>query len=82
MPRFQYRALRPSGGEITGELVAADERDVAVRLQAAGDYPIEAVTMMDRIVRRVQVDPLYRAGLHTEFLTAPEHTAASPPEWW
>ncbi len=41
VPRFHYRALRPSGGEIAGELVAADERDAAARLQALGSYPIE-----------------------------------------
>jgi pyruvate kinase len=27
---------------------------------AVGEYPIEAVSMMDRIVNRVEVDPLYR----------------------
>jgi type II secretory pathway component PulF len=36
MPRFEYRALRPTGTEIAGELIAADERDAAARLQAAG----------------------------------------------
>ena len=41
MPRFQYRVLRPSGGEVVGELVAVDEHDAALRLQAGGDYPIE-----------------------------------------
>lgn len=41
MPLFHYRALRPSGGEIAGELTAEDERDAARRLQAIGNYPIE-----------------------------------------
>lgn len=41
MPVFQYRALRPSGGEIAGELTADSERDAAQRLQATGNYPIE-----------------------------------------
>ena len=41
MPKFHYRALRPSGGEIAGELTADDERDAAQRLQAIGNYPIE-----------------------------------------
>ena len=41
MPRFEYRALRPTGTEIAGELIAADERDAAARLQEAGSYPIE-----------------------------------------
>lgn len=41
MPLFQYRALRPSGGEIAGELTADNERDAAQLLQAAGNFPIE-----------------------------------------
>ena len=41
MPVFQYRALRPSGGEIAGELIADSERDAAQQLQAIGNYPIE-----------------------------------------
>ncbi|MBV8775840.1 MAG: type II secretion system F family protein, partial [Alphaproteobacteria bacterium] len=41
MPLFHYRALRPSGGEIAGELTADNERDAAQRLQAIGNYPIE-----------------------------------------
>lgn len=43
MPVFQYRALRPSGGEIAGELTADSERDAAQRLQAIGNFPIEIV---------------------------------------
>jgi pyruvate kinase len=30
---------------------------------AAGDHPVEAVSMMDRIANRVERDPLYRATL-------------------
>ena len=41
MPRFRYRALRPTGAEIAGELVAADEGDAVTQLQAIGSYPIE-----------------------------------------
>ena len=41
MPRFHYRALRPTGSEIAGELLAADEREAASRLQALGSYPVE-----------------------------------------
>jgi type II secretory pathway component PulF len=41
VPRFRYRALRPTGAEIAGELVAADEHDAVARLQAIGSYPIE-----------------------------------------
>ncbi len=41
MPLYHYRALRPSGGEIAGELTADDEREAVQRLQAVGNYPIE-----------------------------------------
>jgi general secretion pathway protein F len=41
VPRFRYRALRQSGGEIEGELVAEDERAAAAHLQTAGSFPIE-----------------------------------------
>jgi general secretion pathway protein F len=41
MPRFRYRALRQSGGEIEGELLAADEREAATHIQDEGSYPIE-----------------------------------------
>ena len=41
MPRFRYRALRPTGAEIAGELVAADESEAIAQLQAIGSYPIE-----------------------------------------
>jgi general secretion pathway protein F len=41
MPRFRYRALRQTGGEVKGELVATDERAAATQLQAIGSLPIE-----------------------------------------
>ena len=41
MPRFRYRALRQTGGEVSGELVATDERAAATQLQAIGSLPIE-----------------------------------------
>jgi general secretion pathway protein F len=41
MPRFRYRALRQSGGEVSGELVADDERGAATQLQSLGSLPIE-----------------------------------------
>lgn len=42
---------------------------------AAGDYPEEAVDMMNRIAERVEHDPVYRAILNVEHLD-PENTAA------
>jgi general secretion pathway protein F len=41
MPRFRYRALRQTGGEVAGELLADDEREAATQLQASGSFPIE-----------------------------------------
>src|SRR6266850_283749 len=40
---------------------------------AAGQYPVEAVAMMDRIARRVQEDPLYFTALDAGRMP-PEHT--------
>jgi general secretion pathway protein F len=53
MPLFQYRALRPSGGEIAGELTADSERDAAQRLQAIGNFPIE-ITLPEPGARRAR----------------------------
>ncbi|MFZ2007734.1 MAG: type II secretion system F family protein, partial [Stellaceae bacterium] len=53
MPVFQYRALRPSGGEIAGELTADSERDAAQRLQAIGNFPIE-ITLPEPGTRRAR----------------------------
>ncbi len=50
MPRFHYRALRSTGAEIAGELVADNERDAAARLQAIGSYPIEITAPAARSV--------------------------------
>ena len=57
MPVFQYRALRPSGGEIAGELTADSERDAAQRLQAIGNYPIEITLPAERFrpARRIAI---------------------------
>ena len=42
---------------------------------AAGQYPFEAVNMMDRIVARVEQDPGWRAGIEAS-RTEPEHVTA------
>ena len=42
---------------------------------AVGEYPVEAVTMMDRIARTVEADETYRTGMR-EHTPAPEDTTA------
>jgi pyruvate kinase len=59
-------APTPTRAEASDVATAVYDGADAVMLSAetaAGRYPVEAVTMMDRIVCRVQQDPLYRAML-------------------
>ena len=70
-------APMPTRAEASDVATAVYEGADAVMLSAetaAGRYPVEAVTMMDRIVRRVQEDPLYFAMLEGTAIE-PEHTA-------
>jgi pyruvate kinase len=62
-------APTPTRAEASDVATAVYEGADAVMLSAetaAGQYPQEAVTFMDRILCRVQSDPLFQSGLETE----------------
>ncbi|MGI9418607.1 MAG: pyruvate kinase, partial [Geminicoccaceae bacterium] len=74
MLESMVQAPVPTHAEATDVANAVYEGADAVMLSAesaVGDYPIEAVTMMDRIIKRVEADPRYGTLLDAE---------SSPPE--
>lgn len=78
MLESMVRAPTPTRAEASDVATAIYEGADAVMLSAetaAGAYPVEAVTMMDRIIRRVEADPGYHAALEST-RAEPEQTAS------
>lgn len=68
----------PTRAEASDVATAVYEGADAVMLSAetaAGDYPVEAVTMMNRIIRRVEQDPIFEEMMAAQ-RQEPENTAA------
>jgi pyruvate kinase len=67
MLESMIKAPAPTRAEASDVATAIYDGADAVMLSAesaAGDYPVDSVTMMDRVIKRVEADNLYRSILH------------------
>src|SRR6185312_3118150 len=78
MLESMINAATPTRAEASDVATAIYDGADAVMLSAetaAGEFPVEAVAIMSRIVTRVEHGPLYRAVMDASHF-APEHTAS------
>src|SRR5258708_11642725 len=76
MLESMIKAPTPTRAEASDVATAIYQGADAVMLSAesaAGEFPLQAVQMMDRIITRVQADPLYRSPLDIDH-PAPDRT--------